>query len=137
MLTNADITLYSRRMNLQTKQAGYISLVIEHVSWYSSCDVTAVAGGLVSSDTYRIRIPEKAFIDGKPALDGYLSPSDYQAEPEGHWTVENGDYFCLGKGPEIDKPSDLGKYHLIYGQVRSLRDNRRGGLPHIRIEGWR
>ena len=30
---------------------------------------------------------------------------------------------------------DLSLIH-IYGQVKSWGDNRRGGLPHIRIEGW-
>lgn len=138
MITNADVTIYNHRIDPVTRKAVYIRHVIQDVSWYASIDVSASAGGLVGGNVYKIRIPPEALADGQPALESYQPAQEYASleNIDGVWTVQNGDYFCRGEGPEIIKPSDLETAHVQYGQVKSWGDNRHGGLPHIRIEGW-
>jgi hypothetical protein len=138
VITNADITIYNHRIDPGTRQTVYARHVIQDVSWYASVNVSAASGGLTGGDVYKIRIPPEALADGQPALESYRAAKEYLdlQDPSGNWTVQNGDYFCRGEGPEITKPSDLEAAHVLYGQVRSWGDNRRGGLPHIRIEGW-
>lgn len=138
MITNADITIYNHRIDPATRQTVYVRHVIQDVSWYASVNVSAASGGLAGSDVYKIRIPPEALADGQPALDAYRPAPEYAdlKDTDGVWTVQNGDYFCRGEGPEITKPSDLENAHAQYGQVKSWGDNRRGGLPHIRMEGW-
>ena len=136
MITNADVTIYNHRIDPVTRKAVYIKHVMQDVSWYVSIDVSASSGGLVGGNVYRI--PPEALADGQPALDTYRPAQEYASleNIDGVWTAQNGDYFCRGEGPEITKPSDLETAHVLYGQVKSWGDNRRGGLPHIRIEGW-
>lgn len=138
MITNADITIYNQEYDPETRQSTYVRHFIQGVSWYASVNVSAASGGLVGGEVYKIRIPPEALADEQPALDGYRTAQDYAAlqDKDGVWTIQNGDYFCRGEGPEIAKPSDLEKAHLLYGKIHSWGDNRRGGLPHIRIEGW-
>lgn len=138
MITNADITIYNHYIDPATRQTAYVRHVIQDVSWYASVNVSAASGGLVGGDVYKIRIPPEALADGQPALDAYRPAPEYAGlkDTDGVWTVQNGDYFCRGEGPEITKPSDLEMAHVQYGQVKSWGDNRRGGLLHIRMEGW-
>ena len=137
MITNADITIYRRAIPTQNA-ASYLRTVICGVSWYCKHVVNASSSGLSGGNVFKIRIPEEATVKGISAFGSYVSPDDFvlSENPSGKWTVDNGDYFCLGVGPDIEKPSDLAKNRLRYGQVYSWGDNRRGGLPHIRIEGW-
>lgn len=140
MTTNADITVYSRQFDQALRKTFFRRFVVRRVSWHAKLAVTADTGGLSGSNVFRIRIPEEADTDGVPALSGYLPPAEYrkisETELDGKWTVDVGDYFCRGIGQEMEKPSDLKDHALPYGQVKSINDNRRGGLPHIRIEGW-
>lgn len=126
MITNADVTLYHQMYDTATKKTTYKKTVIQDVSWYASFGIAAGNAGMVGKEIFKIRIPPEALVDGTSALDSYGSD----------WVVGNKDYFCRGEGPDIEKPSDLEKINVRYAQVCSWSDNRRGGLPHIRIEGW-
>ncbi len=138
MITNADITIYNRQYDTEKKPC-FIRHEIKGVSWYAAVKVSEDPSGLSGGNVVKIRIPESAKADGRPALERYLPPAVYRSAPAEkraqYWTLENGDYFCKGEGREIEKPSDL-KGLESYGQIRSVGDNRRGGLPHIRLEGW-
>ena len=140
MITNADITIYKKQYDPKTRNPYYAMYYIQGVSWYEDNKVTASAGGIVGGNIYKIRIPEEALLNGQAALKSYLPPGEYHTLPgeeqEGFWTVENGDYFCKGQGKDVEKPSDLAKQHIPYGQVHSIGDNRHRGLPHIRLGGW-
>lgn len=140
MITNADITIYSKQFDQTCRKTFFLRHVIRRVSWYGNLKVSVESGGLSGGNIFKIRIPKEAEVNGLPALAGYLPPGEYQvlpeAEREGRWTVDTGDYFCRGIGPEVEKPSDLSGHVLPYGQVKAVSDNRRGGQPHIRLEGW-
>lgn len=140
MITNADITVYNRQFDPSSRKTVFLRHEVRHVSWHAKLAVAADPGGLSGGNVFQIRIPQEAETDSLPALAGYLPPGEYRGLPEaeraGRWTVDAGDYFCRGTGPEMEKPSDLKDHALPYGQVKSVSDNRRGSLPHIRIEGW-
>lgn len=140
MITNTDITIYSKQFDQDSRKTFFRRHVIKRVSWHAKLAVAADPSGLTGGNVFRIRVPKEAEVDGFPALSGYLPPSEYRKLPEegreGTWTVNTGDYFCQGSGPKMEKPSDLKDHALPYGQVKNVRDNRRGGQPHIRIEGW-
>lgn len=127
MITNADITLYHAYLDPVQKKKKYLRTVIRSVHWYTNQKVIVGDGGLKSADEYKIRIPIES-------CGGYLPPDAFRESPEGHWTIDNGDWFVRGAlMVDIDKASDLASYNP--GQVLSWSDNRRGGLPHIRIGG--
>lgn len=133
MITNADITIYNRKANPETKKMEYCRTILRNVHWHTDQKVT-VDKGLQSADMYKIRVPVRN------REEPYLTPEEYAALPfgghAGFWTTENGDLFVKGAtDQDIDKPSDLEGRHLIVGKVQSHSDNRRGGQPHIRIGG--
>lgn len=127
MTTNADITIYNAWLNPSLNKKIYRRTVIRDVHWYTNQKTTVGEGGLRSADEYKIRIPLES-------CDGYRPPDEYRNDPDGHWTVENGDLFVRGiLDLEICKASELARYHP--GQVLSWSDNRHGNQPHIRIGG--
>ena len=140
MITNADVTIYVRSHDPVSKKQIYNRYVIYDVHWYENFKVSSSAGGLTGGNVFKIRIPEEALMDGNPALAAFLPLQAFRSLPkeqtEGRWTAGPGDCFCLGECDAISQPSDLAKFGNPYGQIRSVGDNRIGGLPHIRIEGW-
>ena len=125
MITNADITIYNRRYDPETRLDTWKGTVIKNVSFYSDMRVNLDNKGLSTADIYKIRIPGKS-------LKGYV-PADEYAADEGTWTVQKDDYIVLGASDqEIARPIDL-KNSL---RINSWSDNRRGSLPHIRIGGF-
>lgn len=136
MITNESLTIYNRKLNPETRQYVYNRTEIPSVHWYTDQKVQMLSDdkGLVSADLYKIRIPK-----GKQT-DTYIPPNKYAALPysyeKRYWTVENGDLFVKGiVRDEITKESDLKNKHYVYGKVLSYSDNRKGGIPHIRIGG--
>nr|DAU84165.1 MAG TPA: hypothetical protein [Caudoviricetes sp.] len=127
MITNADLTLYHIWLSPETQKKEYRRTIIRNIHWYTNQKTTVGDGGLRSADEYKIRIPLESCND-------YLPPEAYRKNPDGHWTVDNGDLFVRGELElDIEKASELSGYHP--GQVLSWSDNRRGSLPHIRIGG--
>ena len=131
MITNADITIYNRKANPDTRKMEYCRTIVKGVHWYAEQKTTVTDNGLKSADVHKIRIPAES-------LTGYLPAEEYAALPWGereqHWTIENGDLFASGAvSTDITKPSQLAG--LRFGQVLSWSDNRRGMNPHIRIGG--
>lgn len=71
---------------------------------YKSRQIIADNGGFLENNSFKIRIP------GKDAL-----------------SVARGDYVYIGVGPEERDTNRC--YKVVF-----IADNRRGGLPHYRIE---
>lgn len=137
MITNASLTIYNRRKNVDTGFYEYVRHFIPAVHWHTD-QKTKVSdegsrSGIQSADIYKIRIPEEQ-------LDGYVSPEEYyqvsEIELGEKWTVDNQDLFVKGECTvDIESVADLEKMHRTYGAVDSWSDNRFGGIPHIRIGG--
>lgn len=129
MITNADMTIYNKKINPSTGKTEYHRTVICGVHWYTKQKTDVGENGLVSADEYKIRIPLES-------LTRYVLPEEYKAAEDvtDMWTAENGDLFVKGVcDKDIEKLSDL--QGLNHGQVLSYSDNRFGSLPHIRIGG--
>lgn len=90
--------------HLTDEDLGTFSRTVYQGSVYKSDAVSAEKGGFVTSDLYKIRIPGSADI-----------------------AVSLHDYIYVGEGPEKPDATDCKKVYKIC-------DNRRGGLPHYRIE---
>lgn len=133
MIANADITIYNRKYNKETRLDDWQRTVIRGVHFYVNNKVSLVESGLKSADVFKIRIPEDAEFDKE-----YLSEDEYaRAEDVSYaWTLQNDDYVVRGECElEIEKPSDLKELHKQYCKITSWSDNRFGGLPHWRIGG--
>ena len=75
MLTNADITIYNRKRNPETKKMEYCRTILKGVHWYTEQKVTVGENGLKSADLYKIRVP----MDNR--RNHYLAPGEYTALP--------------------------------------------------------
>lgn len=133
MTTNADITLYNRKYNKNTRLDGWQRTVIYGVHFYVDNKVSVGDGGLNSADVYKIRIPEDAECNRE-----YISEDKYASleDTSKHWTIQEDDIIVRGVCDiNIEKPADLKVLHKKYCKVTSWADNRFGGLPHWRIGG--
>lgn len=136
MVTNADITLYNYVETPQKQE--WIGTQIKGVSFYTKQETAAEKTGLVSQDSYQIRIPVTADTQGKLFIDSDKYLSLTEEERSGFWTIDNGSLFVKGLYGEIRKESDI--LSLTYsGKVVSFSDNRRGSprTHHFRIGGKR
>lgn len=126
MTTNAVITIYHAIFNIDERRTEYRKHTTS-ASWHVDHRVNVDSAGINSAETYRVRVP-------KEELKDYLPPDEYleAGQPKDKWTVDNGDYFIKGEGPEIAKISDVKNF----SKVNSWSDNRRGVLQHVRIVGW-
>lgn len=113
MLTNADITIYHKSYNPETRLDEWQAAQFSGVNWYGRQTVTVGDSGLNAADSYIVRIPTTEIIE-----------------------VSNSDIVVKGLVNDvITSPSDLKNY--LYFVVTSVGDNRRGSesMQHWRIEG--
>lgn len=132
MITNADITIYNKKYSPETRSDTWHRTVLKGAHLYCEHKVQLLATGLVNADLYKIRIPADVSV-GKQ----YVPWPEYQAaEDVSHlWTIQKGDYIVQEEAPEV---SDLKELQITVAdiiKVTAWSDNRRGGLPHWRIEG--
>lgn len=134
MLTNAAITIFNSFPDRETKKMVYIPHYIEHVWFHTNQKTSVVEGGLSSADEYKIRIPYSECFDWLPIND-FLELED----PGGKWTVQNGDFFIVGKWSGAGKISGIAEikkgFSGIVGKVLSHSENFFGTSKHIRIGG--
>lgn len=132
MITNADITIYNRKLNPTTKLPEYQTTQIKGVHWYTDQKIAVSDKGAASADIYKIRVPSMADQSGKT----YAAPLEYAKAKgiENLWTIQNQDIVVKGLlDLEIKKAMDLEGYEKA--TVVSFSDNRQGSLPHWRIGG--
>lgn len=132
MLTNADITIYNKKYDPNTRNDTWHRTVLGGVHFYCEHKVQLLAAGLANADLYKIRVPLHVRTDRQ-----YAPQAEYQAagDVSGLWTIQKGDYVVHGTGPEVASLGELQKTGLEICKVTAWSDNRRGGLPHWRIEG--
>lgn len=135
MITNADLTIYNKYLNVDKKTEEYLATKITGVHWHN--DLRSNVGnqgdkGLVSAEVYKIRIPADADMEGKE----YIDPEEYRKLPadivKKYWTVERGDLILKGLSNK-----SYGKASEARNRVKviSFSDNRRGLSPHFRVGG--
>jgi hypothetical protein len=138
MLTNADITIFNKWYNRETRLDEWKRTQIRGVNWYGGQKVTVTDNGLQSADAYTVRIPAVSAPQGKQ----FVLPENYaSAESDalaGLWTLRTGDVVVRGLvAGDIAQAADVtGKYSQCF-TVTGWRDNRRGSpaVQHWRIDG--
>lgn len=132
MITNAGITIYNKKYDPAARKDTWHRTVLKGAHFYCGHKVQLLAAGLVNADLYKIRVPIDVQTDKQ-----YVPQSEFQAaEDVSHlWTIQKGDYVIRGEGSEISGPQELQKLIIDTCKVTAWSDNRRGGLPHWRIEG--
>lgn len=132
MRPDADITIYNKKYDPGTRNDTWHRTVLRGVHIYCEHKVQLLATGLVNADLYKIRVPLDVDTDKQ-----YVPPREYCAleDVSRSWTIQKGDYIVQGAGSEISSLKDLQRPGLDTCKVTAWSDNRRGGLPHWRIEG--
>lgn len=132
MITNADITIYNKKYDPKIRGDTWHRAVLKGVHLYCEHKVQLLATGLVNADLYKIRVPLDVETDKQ-----YVPPGEYRVagDVSGMWTIQKGDYIVRGIGPDVSSPVELQKLIIDTCKVTAWSDNRRGGLPHWRIEG--
>ncbi len=116
MLTNADITVYHKTYNPQTRLDDWQKTHVKNVNWYAERAVSVGSDGLNAADTFIVRVPVSSALE--------------------RLTVSVGDYVVHGLIEiDITRPAELAKFERFI--VTAVRDNRRGSpnMRHWRIEG--
>lgn len=131
MITNANITVYNRSYDSETRMDLYRRTIIRGVWWHVDNKVSVTTDGLRSADVFKVRIPKAA--DSGGAV--YVPPNEYTGAPD-TWTLQADDYIARGAlDQEIERPADLHKEHSQVFRITSWSDNRFGGLKHWRAGG--
>lgn len=134
MLTNAEITIFNRFPDKDSKKFIYVPHYIPSVWFHTDQKISVTSGGMVSADSYQIRIPYSECPE-------WVSPSEFTALTEtlGRWTVQNGDLFIVGQwhgNPEVSGIEEIKKeFSGVVGKVLSHSENFFGSSKHIRIGG--
>lgn len=135
MITNADITIYNLA-HKGTRNERWVRTFITGANWYGGQKVTVGDNGLLSANTYTVRIPVFSEPQGKV----FVLPEDYAALDDStladSWTLQNGDLVYRGNGSEITAPKEITSKSESF-VVTGWSDNRRGSpvMQHWRIEG--
>ena len=130
MITNAEMTIFNACPDQREKKIVYIPHFIGKVWFHKDVKISSAEGGFVRMDVFWIRVPEES-------LAGWLPPEEFSGDGDG-WTVQNKDFFILGKweGTKVKDISDVRKiYRGTMGIVNSHSENFFGTSPHIRIGG--
>ena len=139
MTTNADITIFNKWYNRETRLDEWKRTQIRGVNWYGGQAVAVTDNGLQSADTYTVRIPAASAPQGKQ----FVLPENYASADSAAltdlWTLQSGD--IVVRGLVDDTPAGdtdiTQKYNDRCFMVTGWRDNRRGGslVQHWRVDG--
>ena len=129
MRTNADITIYNRYFDKETRLDKYQRTVLYGVFWDERKAVNRLQSGLEDADEVTIVIPFKVATDKK-----YVPPKEFEKleDKAGYFTLQEGDRVVKGAVDfEITgKASDLDKEYEAF-TITSV-DTKDFGSPHMR-----
>lgn len=129
MRTNADITIYNKYFDKETRLDKYQRTVLYGVFWDERKAVNRLQSGLEDADKVTIIIPFSVTTDKK-----YVPPKAFDRLPDktGYFTLQEGDRVVRGDiNFEITgKVSDLDKEYEAY-TITSV-DTKDFGSPHMR-----
>lgn len=133
MLTNADITIFNAFPDKKSKKIVYVPRYIDAVWFYEHQKTEIIKGGRSSADVYKIRIPYEK-------CGNWIPVSEFRKKnsASGEWTVQNGDFFMIGRwtGGNVSGIDEIRKNASgIVGKVLNHSENFFGGSKHIRIGG--
>lgn len=149
MITNANMTLYNRKYDPETREDKWYATNIAGVHVFADYRVSESSSGIDRNRTFKVRIPVSAVCDKT-----YVSEDEWdRCDPNICWTLKNDDYVALGNVTcgmwnwdaaayadvrsgtvsQVKRPADISAPNKF--KIMSWGDNRFGGLKHWRIEG--
>ncbi len=129
MLTNADMTIYNKVFDKVTRTDKFVRTQVQKVNWYNNLGAVMSNGAVGVGNTFKLRTENYG---------SYLPEKDYKAlaTKTGKWTIQRDDVVAKGLlTTEITGIADLQKLGIECFRVTTYSDNRRGGLPHLRLGG--
>lgn len=110
MLTNADITIYNREYDPETRLDSWKRVYVPEAWWYKNEKASITTNGLKSADVYTIRIPDTSIV------------------------LKKDDYIVKGNcNVAMETVKDLDG--LEKTRVTSVNYNTFGSNPHIKAVG--
>lgn len=96
MIVNADITIFNRRYVKEDRTEKYVATRIRGVSFYGKRSSSSSGTEMTTDDTYTIRIPVSADMEGKEYVEeiSYKGMTDEEAAL--FWTLQKGAFIVRG-----------------------------------------
>ena len=137
MFTNADCTVFNKRLDKETRTDVWYKTYISGVYWEGANGVTTNSTTKTTQDdSLFIAVPDDADAGGKI----YVSPAEYKAaSPETAYTFAPEDIIIKGLIPEDigtdTSAADLQHKYSDFYFVTECKDFRFGGQPHLEVSG--
>lgn len=147
MFTNANITIFNKRLDKESRRHKFIPTVIRGVSYVEAKGATIASNGVWDDNiNYKIRIPIMAKVQNERV---YVPELEYsrldEEEAAKHWTISKADLIIKGEFPGDgsavfeDSIKGLVKGHALdLIHVAEYADDTAGGslyMKHYRIGG--
>lgn len=129
MLTNADMTIYNKVFDSVTKTNKYNRTQVTEINWHNDLGTVMASETVTQKDMFKVRTDN---------YEKFLPAAEYLAlaDKTGFWTVQRDDVIAKGLlTTEITGIATLQALKADCFRVTSYSDNRRGGIPNIRIGG--
>lgn len=134
MTTNADITIFNRIMDAQSKSYRLIPTTIRGVSLYAASGSSFGSEQSSDSDSYKIRIPIDADTSGKSYIECEAYESLTTEQATWAWTIQKSNLIVLGE-LSGDYTEQLLKKQYDTITVNNFSDNTTRGSKRVRH--WR
>lgn len=137
MFTNADCTVFNKRLDRETRADIWHKTYIRGVYWESAGGVTTNSTTKTTQDdSLFMAVPDNADAGGKI----YVSPTEYKAaSPEAAFTFAPEDIVVKGIVPEnigdAISVADLQRKYDDLHFITECKDFRFGGQPHLEVSG--
>ena len=133
-LCNDTITVFNRKLDVESGYDVYYPTVIKNVSWYGTVAVSVDTNGLHAANHYTVRIPIDADFGDKT----YIDPIAFKEADsvDGVFTFSQGDIIVKAEVESIEKPSDLHSNYADCCTILGVTDDRRApNAPHWKVVG--
>ncbi len=133
MYTNADCTVFNKRLDNATRMDVWERTVIRGVYWEDTDGVKKlVSSGITDDSNVLVMIPASADTGGKI----YVKPNAYKSSHENTFTLAPGDIIIKGViNSELSTVKELQRTHDDYHVIEKCMDYMYGGLPHFEVTG--
>ena len=123
------MTIYNKVFDSITKTNTYNRTQVTEINWHNDLGTVMASGTVTQKDMFKIRTGN---------YEKFLPAAEYLAltDKTGFWTVQRDDVIAKGLlTTEITGIATLQALKEDCFRVTSYSDNRRGGIPNIRIGG--
>lgn len=137
MITNADCTIFNRKLDKSTRTDVWYKTYIRGVYWEDSrLEKRDRTTGITDDSKLFVCVPAEANASSKT----YVKPNEYKAaSPEAAFTFANEDIIIKGIiAEDIDSNTSIASLQQKYDDmyiITGCTDYRFGGLPHFEVIG--